>query len=152
MLGYATGEPIFHIADNPLIRMSGADVQAALAAAGIAVAEGSTAMATYLAQVDAGTIEANPDLVIAKTESAITSTYRYSFLHWGAGAWACYALVGISLAFFAYSRGLPLTIRSTLAPLFGKSLSGPLGHFIDCLLYTSPSPRDRQKSRMPSSA
>src|SRR5674476_1455832 len=26
------------------------------------------------------------------------------------------------------------------------------GKFIPCLLYTSPSPRDRQKSRMPSSA
>ena len=26
------------------------------------------------------------------------------------------------------------------------------GLFCDCLLYTSPSPRDRQKSRMPSSA
>ena len=26
------------------------------------------------------------------------------------------------------------------------------GHPMDCLLYTSPSPRDRQKSRMPSSA
>ena len=26
------------------------------------------------------------------------------------------------------------------------------GHGEDCLLYTSPSPRDRQKSRMPSSA
>ena len=25
-------------------------------------------------------------------------------------------------------------------------------HYRDCLLYTSPSPRDRQKSRMPSSA
>ena len=25
-------------------------------------------------------------------------------------------------------------------------------HYGDCLLYTSPSPRDRQKSRMPSSA
>ena len=25
-------------------------------------------------------------------------------------------------------------------------------HFTNCLLYTSPSPRDRQKSRMPSSA
>ena len=25
-------------------------------------------------------------------------------------------------------------------------------HFCSCLLYTSPSPRDRQKSRMPSSA
>jgi len=131
MLGYATGEPIFHIGDNPLIRMSSAEVQATLDAAGIAVAEGSTAMATYLAQVDAGAIAANPDLVVAKTESAITSTYRYSFLHWGVGAWACYALVGIALAFFAYSRGLPLTIRSTLTPLFGRSLSGPVGHFVD---------------------
>ena len=26
------------------------------------------------------------------------------------------------------------------------------GIYVDCLLYTSPSPRDRQKSRMPSSA
>ena len=25
-------------------------------------------------------------------------------------------------------------------------------HFLDCLLYTSPSPRDRTRSRMPSSA
>ena len=29
---------------------------------------------------------------------------------------------------------------------------GAYGHFFNCLLYTSPSPRDRQKSRMPSSA
>ena len=28
----------------------------------------------------------------------------------------------------------------------------PIGALEDCLLYTSPSPRDRQKSRMPSSA
>ena len=27
-----------------------------------------------------------------------------------------------------------------------------LGTLLSCLLYTSPSPRDRQKSRMPSSA
>ena len=30
--------------------------------------------------------------------------------------------------------------------------SSPSAIFIGCLLYTSPSPRDRQKSRMPSSA
>ena len=29
---------------------------------------------------------------------------------------------------------------------------GLVDHIKDCLLYTSPSPRDRQKSRMPSSA
>ena len=27
-----------------------------------------------------------------------------------------------------------------------------IGFYVGCLLYTSPSPRDRQKSRMPSSA
>ena len=32
------------------------------------------------------------------------------------------------------------------------SLLRPLKHPESCLLYTSPSPRDRQKSRMPSSA
>ena len=40
--------------------------------------------------------------------------------------------------------------------LHGKILRSPYPHArikaIDCLLYTSPSPRDRQKSRMPSSA
>ena len=34
----------------------------------------------------------------------------------------------------------------------GKYYSYPLKAFEACLLYTSPSPRDRQKSRMPSSA
>jgi len=28
----------------------------------------------------------------------------------------------------SYAKGLPLTIRSGLQPLFGKSLSGWLGH------------------------
>ena len=33
-----------------------------------------------------------------------------------------------------------------------EQLSDGLGPLYNCLLYTSPSPRDRQKSRMPSSA
>ena len=47
------------------------------------------------------------------------------------GAWACYAIAGLSLAFFSYRRGLPLTIRSALTPLLGKALSGTLEHIID---------------------
>ena len=39
-------------------------------------------------------------------------------------------------------------VGSTLGYMFGKELGALAG----CLLYTSPSPRDRQKSRMPSSA
>ena len=35
---------------------------------------------------------------------------------------------------------------------FGVTFSIPMLAYVGCLLYTSPSPRDRQKSRMPSSA
>ena len=37
-------------------------------------------------------------------------------------------------------------------PEANEIINDPLLQKIDCLLYTSPSPRDRQKSRMPSSA
>ena len=131
MIGYATGEPVFHMGDNPEIRMSAVMVKDALAAAGIPLAEGADVWAVYAEQTAAGAIPAIDGLVVPKTESTISAAYDYAFLHWGFGAWACYALVGISLAFFAYSRGLPLTIRSTLTPLFGKRLEGTLGHVID---------------------
>jgi choline/carnitine/betaine transport len=61
----------------------------------------------------------------------VREAYVWSFLHWGLGAWACYAIAGLALAFFSYRRGLPLTIRSSLTPLFGKALAGTLGHIID---------------------
>jgi len=77
----------------------------------------------------------NPDVIrglaVGETAGNVRAAYKWSFLHWGFSAWACYALVGLALAFFSYSRGLPLTIRSGLTPLFGKALSGPLGHVVD---------------------
>ncbi|MEL7463233.1 MAG: BCCT family transporter [Pseudomonadota bacterium] len=77
----------------------------------------------------------NPEVIqgitTAKDEDNVRMAYKWSFLHWGLGAWACYAICGLALAFFSYRRGLPLTIRSSLTPLFGASLSGKLGHLID---------------------
>lgn len=116
---------------HPEIRMSAIMVKDAFVGAGITLAEGADLWAEYVAQVEAGAISAIDGLSIPKTESTIPAVYDYVFLHWGLGAWACYALVGISLAFFAYSRNLPLTIRSTLTPLFGNKLEGTLGHVID---------------------
>lgn len=57
--------------------------------------------------------------------------YKWAFLHWGFSAWICYSLVGLSMAYFSFRRKLPLTIRSGLAPIFGKKLSGRLGDAID---------------------
>ncbi|MEX3015954.1 BCCT family transporter [Gymnodinialimonas hymeniacidonis] len=77
----------------------------------------------------------NPSVITGETTALdannVRTAYVWSFLHWGLGAWACYAVAGLALAFFSYRRGLPLTIRSSLTPLFGKSLSGVLGHIID---------------------
>ncbi|MEJ6398852.1 BCCT family transporter [Yoonia sp. 208BN28-4] len=64
-------------------------------------------------------------------EDNILNAYQWSYLHWGFSAWSTYAIAGLALAFFSYRRGLPLTIRSSLTPLFGKALSGPLGNLID---------------------
>jgi choline-glycine betaine transporter len=77
----------------------------------------------------------NPSTIMGETTGStagnVREAYVWSFTHWGLAAWASYAIVGLSLGYFSYRRGLPLTIRSGLTPLFGKSLSGPLGHAID---------------------
>ncbi|WP_120633706.1 BCCT family transporter [Ruegeria sp. EL01] len=77
----------------------------------------------------------NPDVIMGDTQGSsadnVRAAYKWSFLHWGFSAWGCYAMIGLALAFFSYSRGLPLTIRSGLTPIFGQALSGPLGHIID---------------------
>ena len=44
------------------------------------------------------------------------------------------------------------TVRFPDDPEFPVPTLSRLEAMCDCLLYTSPSPRDRQKSRMPSSA
>lgn len=71
--------------------------------------------------------------VEANTEEAVRSSYRYTFLHYGFHAWAIYVVTGLSLAYYAYTRGMPLTIRSALTPLFGKLMNGALGHIVDVL-------------------
>jgi len=53
--------------------------------------------------------------------------------HWGLHPWAIYGVVALSLAFFAYNKGMPLTIRSTFYPLLGDRVWGWFGHIIDTL-------------------
>lgn len=60
-----------------------------------------------------------------------------SVFHWGIPAWSIYALVGVTLAFFTYNRGLPLTIRSAFYPLLGDRIWGWPGHIIDMLAVVS---------------
>jgi len=67
------------------------------------------------------------------TPQAATNAMKYTFLHYGFHAWAIYAVLGLALAFFAFNRGLPLTLRSVFYPLIGDRIYSWIGDVIDVL-------------------
>ena len=67
----------------------------------------------------------------ADTEAARAVGMSAAIMHWGLHAWAIYAVAGLSLAFFCFNRGMPLTLRSGFFPLIGKAVWGPFGHAVD---------------------
>ena len=71
--------------------------------------------------------------VSGNTEEAVKSAYRYTFLHYGFHAWAIYVVTGLSLSYYAYTRDMPLTIRSALTPILGRFTNGIIGHLVDVL-------------------
>ncbi len=71
--------------------------------------------------------------IAPKSDEAIEGAYRYTFLHTGFHAWAIYVVTGLSLAYYANTRGMPLTIRTALTPLIGEYSNGIAGHVIDIL-------------------
>ncbi|MEO1853283.1 BCCT family transporter [Chromohalobacter sp.] len=56
-----------------------------------------------------------------------------TIFHWGLHPWGIYAIVALSLALFAYNKGLPLTMRSIFYPILGERVWGWPGHIIDIL-------------------
>ncbi|MCL7941591.1 BCCT family transporter [Halomonas sp. ATCH28] len=67
----------------------------------------------------------------AGTPQGASAAMGATMFHWGLHPWAIYAVVGLSLAFFAYNRGLPLTLRSAFTPVLGDRTRGWIGHLID---------------------
>ncbi|MGD8783843.1 MAG: BCCT family transporter [Thioalkalispiraceae bacterium] len=64
---------------------------------------------------------------------AAEDAMQTTFLHWGLHAWAIYTMVGLALAYFAFNRKLPLSIRAIFQPLLGDRINGFWGHLIDIL-------------------
>ncbi|MCH7224968.1 BCCT family transporter [Haloferula sp. A504] len=74
-----------------------------------------------------------PGILATGSPEAAREAMLITFYHWGLHAWGIYALVGCAIAYFAFNRGLPITIRSTFYPILGKRVRGPFGHLIDIL-------------------
>ncbi|GAB3524237.1 BCCT family transporter [Photobacterium alginatilyticum] len=56
-----------------------------------------------------------------------------TMFHWGIHAWSMYAIVALSLAFFTFNKGLPLSIRSIFYPILGDRTWGWFGNAIDIM-------------------
>jgi choline/carnitine/betaine transport len=67
------------------------------------------------------------------TDEAASMAMRITLFHWGLHPWAIFTLIGLSLAYFAYRKGLPLALRSLLYPLIGDRIYGWIGHVVDIM-------------------
>ena len=66
---------------------------------------------------------------MSRTGAAMAVT----IFHWGLHPWALYAVVGLALAYFGFNKGMPLSFRSLLHPIFGNRVWGLTGDVIDVL-------------------
>jgi len=73
----------------------------------------------------------SPHDAAPRSALAAADAMGIAYLHWGLHAWAIYALVALCLAFFAFNRGLPLSIRSAFYPILGDRIYAWPGHLID---------------------
>ncbi len=66
---------------------------------------------------------------IDSAQQALSTT----FFHWGFHAWGIYAIIALALAYFAYNKKLPLSIRSVFYPVLKDKIFGFWGDLIDIL-------------------
>lgn len=72
-----------------------------------------------------------PPDVESMSDEAARMAPLWTMFHYGIPGWALYALMGMGIGLFAYRYHLPLSIRSALAPIFGKRVKGIPGHAVD---------------------
>ncbi|GAA0182305.1 BCCT family transporter [Clostridium sediminicola] len=68
-----------------------------------------------------------------KGSNPVIDAFKVMYLHWGFAPWAVYSLSAIGLGYFAYNKGLPLSLRSLFYPIFKDKIFGFLGDLIDTL-------------------
>ncbi|EGK15145.1 BCCT family transporter [Psychrobacter sanguinis] len=68
-----------------------------------------------------------------ETVAAAKEAMQIAYFHWGLHTWAIYTFAGLVLAYFGFRHGLPLSMRSTLYPLIGDKIYGPIGHGVDVI-------------------
>ncbi|PAT01283.1 hypothetical protein CI105_07440 [Candidatus Izimaplasma bacterium ZiA1] len=71
------------------------------------------------------------------SSNSIYDPFKIMYLHWGIHAWVVYSVVAIVLGYFAYNKGLPLSIRSVFYPVLKEKIYGFWGNIIDTIAVLS---------------
>ena len=65
------------------------------------------------------------------TPAAAQLAMEYTFFHWGFHPWAMYAVIGLSIGYFAYRKGNGNLVSGAFRPLLGKRVDRAPGKAID---------------------
>lgn len=77
----------------------------------------------------------NPPLGITpNTGEAASRAMAQAFFHWGWIPWAIYMVVGVTMGYFMFRKGIPPFFSRALEPLFGKRVKGKGFRIIDGFL------------------
>ena len=74
-----------------------------------------------------------PPMPQASTADLAIQALDFTFLHYGLHAWSIYCIVGLSLAYFAFNRDLPFSLRSIFYPIIGDKIKGIYGNIVDII-------------------
>lgn len=69
--------------------------------------------------------------VPGSTPQAVSAAMGATLFHWGFHPWAIYLTSALVVGYFAYNKGLPLSLSSGLQPLIGKAHKGLPGQLVD---------------------
>lgn len=69
-----------------------------------------------------------------QSADALQDSVIWTMFHYGMGGWAMYALLGMSMGYFAYRWGMPLSLRAAIYPLLGKRVRGVTGDALSIIV------------------
>lgn len=65
--------------------------------------------------------------------AAAELSMQYTFFHWGVDPWAIYAVIGLTIGYFAYRKGAGNLVSGAFGPLLGRHARQAPGKAIDVI-------------------
>jgi len=75
----------------------------------------------------------SPPMIASSEADIAIQALDFTFLHYGLHAWAIYCVVGLALAYYAFNKHLPFSLRSVFFPILGRNINSIWGDIIDII-------------------